>query len=95
MKTWPHRILTVVIVGGTLTMWTIGLIRNIPSYDGSLDTIIGVSSLPTKTKHVLTLIILGAGLCIFPFVAVRAFREAFGGEKKEADPDRQRTTRGM
>ena len=95
MKTVPHRILTIIIVGGFLTVWTICLIRNIPSYDGTLDSMVGVSSLPTKTKHVLTLIILGAGLCVFPFVAVRAFRETSGEEKKEADPDRQRTTRGM
>ncbi len=95
MKTLSHRILTAVIVVGTLTVWTIALIRNIPSYDGTLDAMIGVSSLPTKTKHVLTLIILGAGLCIFPFIAVRAFKEALGAEKKEADPDRQRATRGM
>ena len=84
MKPWPHRILTVIIIGGTLTMWTIGLVRNIPSYNGSLDTMIGLSSLPTKTKHILTLIIFGAGLCIFPFMAVKAFREAFGAEKKKS-----------
>ena len=93
MKSLPNRVLTVAIVGGFLTVWTICLIRNIPSYDGTLDSMVGVSSLSTKTKHVTTLIVLGIGLCLFPFIALRAFRQSFSEMKNEPSQPSEPTPR--
>jgi len=57
-----------------MILWGSAFFSNIRSYSGAFEGFIYVEQLSSETKRVMTLIISGAGLCLFPFLAVRSLR---------------------